>query len=168
MGLDNSCINHWKKVWSFKVPPKISIFFWKYFHDILPLKKLLNERITCGIEVVCSLCGVGEESKDHLFWRCPIVHNTWKLFLDWWSIKKSVLNGQGQFFDMIRLINGNELRVAWSTALIAMLWTIWLVRNDKIYKKSKCEEEKLVWLVKIRSYKWLLAVGKMNLGLESL
>lgn len=67
MGLDNSCINHWKKVWSFKVPPKISIFLWKYFHDILPLKKLLNERITCGIEVVCSLCGVGEESKDHLF-----------------------------------------------------------------------------------------------------
>lgn len=79
-----------------------------------------------------------------------------------------MLNGQGQFFDMIRLINGNELRVAWSTALIAMLWTIWLARNEKIYKKSKWEEEKLVWLVKIRSYKWLLAVDKMNLGLESL
>ena len=124
MGLDDSSIAHWRKVWNFKVPPKIQIFLWKYFHNILPLKIMLSSRVHANMDSICSLCQAGEESREHLIWECPLVKRVWILFLDWWNVGRNVLQSQGNFFQLIQLVRGSELKVAWSTSLIALLWTI--------------------------------------------
>ncbi|WOH15395.1 hypothetical protein DCAR_0934933 [Daucus carota subsp. sativus] len=168
MGLDDSFTSHWRKVWSLRIAPKISLFLWKYQHDILPIQKVLNSRVPLKFSPNCSLCGIEEESRAHLFWNCYLVRKVWIVFLDWWSLNRNVMNGHGDLFLLFRCLKGVALREAWHTSVIALLWTIWLARNERIFSKQDWNEEKLVWLIKIRAFEWLLAAGKMARGLESL
>lgn len=39
MGLDNSGVDEWRKIRTYRVPPKILIFMWKFFYEVLPIKK---------------------------------------------------------------------------------------------------------------------------------
>ncbi|WOG87927.1 hypothetical protein DCAR_0207160 [Daucus carota subsp. sativus] len=168
MGLDDSFTNHWRKVWCLRIPPKISLFLWKYQHDILPIQKVLNSRVPLKFSPNCSLCGIERESREHLFWNCYLVRKVWIIFYDWWSLNRNVMNGHGDLLLLLRCLKGVALREAWHTSVIALLWTIWLARNERIFSKQDWNEEKLTWLIKTRAFEWLLAAGKMAKGLESL
>ncbi|XP_063946063.1 uncharacterized protein LOC135151510 [Daucus carota subsp. sativus] len=167
MGLDNSGVDEWRKIWNYRIPPKILIFLWKSFHGVLPLKKLLKERMTGVLDSSCSLCAKDDETREHLFWDCQTVKSIWSTFFDWWNISRSVTQRNGNFFQIIRLVKGTELKIAWSTSVIALLWTIWIARNKLVYRNTKWELDQVIWLVKIRAFKWLQAANKRNMGLEN-
>lgn len=124
--------------------------------------------MTCVLDSSCSFCAKEDENGEHLFWNCHIVKTIWSAFFDWWNISRSVTQGSGNFFQIIRLVKGTELKIAWSTSVIALFWTIWLARNELVYRNTKWEVDQVIWLVKIRAFKWLQAANKLNMGLENL
>lgn len=97
-----------------------------------------------------------------------MIKRVWQAFFEWWNIHRNAAQGNGNFCQIIKLVKGVELQMAWTTSVIALLRTIWLARNELIYGKKKWEGSQLIWLTKIRAFKWILAADKINIGLEQL
>lgn len=56
----------------------------------------------------------------------------------------------------------------WNIVLSAALWTIWLGRNELYFQSIKTDIHTLIFLVKSRSFKWILASGDISTELETL
>ena len=74
----STSLHCWEILWGLKVPPKIGIFLWKYLHDILPLNKLLSDRLPNVMDTRCRVCDSADETRDHLFWSCSRVRKPWQ------------------------------------------------------------------------------------------
>lgn len=67
----------WKKVWSFKLPTKVKIFWWQVSLDIIPTEANLA-RQHIPILHACRLCGYSEASSTHAIFSCPWVKQVWR------------------------------------------------------------------------------------------
>ncbi|CAN0886781.1 hypothetical protein LINGRAHAP2_LOCUS15440, partial [Linum grandiflorum] len=61
----------WAKVWSSPIQPKLKIFIWKFFHNILPLREALA-RHSIDVILNCPVCGQDVGTVHHLFQRCVV------------------------------------------------------------------------------------------------
>lgn len=66
------------------------------------------------------------------------------------------------------IFNGNNLIQQWNTVLCARLWTLWLARNELIFQGISSSSSKLLLLLKIRSFRWILAFNGLHKDLEYL
>ncbi|OVA09429.1 Reverse transcriptase zinc-binding domain [Macleaya cordata] len=66
----------WCKIWNLNVIPKIKVFIWKCYSDILPLNSRLS-RIIIIPSKDCALCLNQEETFRHLFIDCPFAKAVW-------------------------------------------------------------------------------------------
>ncbi|XP_024009376.1 uncharacterized protein LOC112084468 [Eutrema salsugineum] len=67
-----------KLVWPKVRIPKHAFSAWLFVLDRNPTLDRLR-RWGCDVEHLCLLCGVGNESRDHLFFYCPYSMIVWKL-----------------------------------------------------------------------------------------
>jgi hypothetical protein len=73
----SSAINPvWKILWKLNVPSKVKIFMWRFLHGILPLKSILANR-HIGNNGSCTICRLGAEDTNHLFFRCHVAQEVW-------------------------------------------------------------------------------------------
>ncbi|CAM8943685.1 unnamed protein product [Rhodiola kirilowii] len=67
---DKSRIHHfWKRVWACRIPNKIKMFCWRFFHDSLPDAKNLYRR-GVSLDLQCRVCGFRNESALHVVRDC--------------------------------------------------------------------------------------------------
>lgn len=93
-------------------------------------------------DISCPLCGLADETIDHLLVNYPL---TWKLrnfFMDLlrvaWAFSSSLDNLLGSW----SLAHCNRRRkLAWITISVVVMWTIWKEINARIFE-SKAKEIK--------------------------
>lgn len=99
------------------------------------------------------------ESVEHIFIGCPTICSFWYLFLDWWGITGCL---QGSLFDfIIECLQGfswGKYTAWWRCCWAAAAWTLWLTRNEMIFQDKQTSITDVLFLVKLRSYQWILAV----------
>ena len=63
------CVVNWphKNVWSVKIPLKINMFLWLYFHNSILTKDVLIRREWKGKSNKCCFCDELLETIDHIF-----------------------------------------------------------------------------------------------------
>ncbi|KAK6128871.1 hypothetical protein DH2020_037388 [Rehmannia glutinosa] len=121
----------WKKMWNFRLPPKIKHFIWRACLDTLPTKeKILQRGMT--IDPPCGLCGEKTETLAHVILECNESVHIWSrcpLRMDTSQIKFASFK--------------NFLWCTMSTYpqdvveyLCIMAWCIWTARN-KFYFEQK-------------------------------
>nr|CAD1827531.1 unnamed protein product [Ananas comosus var. bracteatus] len=65
------------KIWKLKeVMPRVKLFIWRAVVDALPVGTKLAERIS-HFEDSCPLCQEQSETRDHLFFHCPLSQQVW-------------------------------------------------------------------------------------------
>ncbi|GKC97323.1 RNA-directed DNA polymerase, eukaryota, reverse transcriptase zinc-binding domain protein, partial [Tanacetum coccineum] len=72
-------------LWNKLLPSKVNIFTWRVLNKRLPTRLNLDRR---GIDldtVRCPLCNNDIETKDHIFVKCPLAIDTWKVIFSWWQ-----------------------------------------------------------------------------------
>ncbi|KAK2646875.1 hypothetical protein Ddye_022070 [Dipteronia dyeriana] len=86
------------------------------------------------VDLICSLCGEGVESVDHLFLICVWSWKLWSLCMQWWGVSsysnRSInewLNAWGDFH------HSSKRKRAWKTLFFAIIWTIWEFRNNAVF-----------------------------------
>jgi hypothetical protein len=58
------------------IPNAEKNFLWRACHEILPTKaSLFRRKVT--IDVLCPICGLGEETCFHILWDCPSAKDVW-------------------------------------------------------------------------------------------
>lgn len=74
----NRMENLWKHVWGLKVKFKLKHFLWKCLHNCLPVNEMIHRRTGIGTQV-CTICGEGVGTVEHVLFDCESAKRIWKL-----------------------------------------------------------------------------------------
>ncbi|GKV25907.1 hypothetical protein SLEP1_g35285 [Rubroshorea leprosula] len=149
-----------KRVWNPNLPTKISAFNWQLLLNRLPTKSNLLKR---GFGVImgdgkCSLCQEEEEDAIHLFLKCKNVRWIWKECDRWWGINIETQEDCWKTFEHPGTWTRNtRIRKGWDCTWSVIVWSIWLMRNQRIFQNQEMDPGKLFDLVQIRSFLWFKA-----------
>ena len=69
---------NWHKIWQLKFPNKVNMFIWRLAHNSLPVRRNLARR---GVktETVCPVCYRLDEDCGHLFFKCKMAKECWRM-----------------------------------------------------------------------------------------
>lgn len=66
----------WRTVWNVKASTMVKVFLWKASNNILPSKlNLFRKGIT--MDALCPICGLVEETMEHILWNCESTWDVW-------------------------------------------------------------------------------------------
>lgn len=60
-----------------------------------------------------------------------------------------------------KIFAGAKLSQVWSLVMAAALWTLWLARNELVFEQKQTSLDSMIYLLKVRSFKWMQACGMM-------
>jgi len=120
------------QVWNIKVPLKIKVFLWYLYKGVTLTKDNLARKNWNG-NVKCSFCNLSE-SIQHLFFNCPLAKLVWHIIAVSFNII-SPRNFRHIFSHWLGGTDSNLKKIIWN-GIAAMLWAIWLSRNDVVFDKA--------------------------------
>ncbi|XP_059623199.1 uncharacterized protein LOC132266361 [Cornus florida] len=124
---------HWRVVWRCATLSKIQHFLWRCCHNALPTGLSLLWR-GCVDSLLCSRCGMEEESLVHLFFRCSHSVQVWRLspfHLDFSSVSfHSFLDGWSFFIWWASTSPDQSLALG---LMSFCAWFIWKARNHRVF-----------------------------------
>jgi hypothetical protein len=153
--------NIWNKVWNPVLWPKVSTFLWLIAHNRVLTWDNLRRRGFIGPSI-CALCQQQEETKEHLFNRCPFSQSIWDQgaqIMRRSNQNRSNISDTIENWDSITY-NNPLLNYIWQLLPGFILWKIWKERNKRIFHSKDSTPgltwEKIVTLVKetVRSKPW--------------
>ena len=106
------------------------IFFWLLLHDRVNTRNLLKRKSMFLSSYECALCNdKTEETSLHLFWDCSFSTHRWNIIM---PAKRRGISNFDEFCLALSVLP-KEFGV---DIIIAGCWSIWSVRNDKIFKQA--------------------------------
>eukprot|EP00258_Populus_trichocarpa_P028500 XP_024444519.1 uncharacterized protein LOC112324681 [Populus trichocarpa] len=106
----------------------------------------------------CPICLVEEEMVDHLFIHCYKHWLIWSKIINWcglaWCCPRNLPN---LFSQWDSLVYGKFQKKAWVMLFFSVAWSIWLLRNDVIFKQKIPNYDTLFFLIVTRLCLWLKA-----------
>ncbi|XP_062024556.1 uncharacterized protein LOC133740634 [Rosa rugosa] len=90
----------WKWIFNIHTLPKIRLFFWRAFHNILATKAALFKRhITQS--PICPICNLYPESVEHVLFTCPWVVAAWFAHPVGYKVPMQAITSVDDWFDII-------------------------------------------------------------------
>ena len=125
--VDQSIAQRCRAVWKQKVPLKVGIHGWQLVYGRLPTR-VFRKRLYPDTSSLCAMCSNGEEDCQHLFFECPVAKAVWS------SQTVSTINTSSDTTFWESFKQGRSVSQAEGRRILAVLWAIWLHRNDAIFK----------------------------------
>ncbi|KAL6520547.1 hypothetical protein OROMI_032309 [Orobanche minor] len=130
------CKSWSKAVWSLSIPPKVRVFLWRAFSNLIPTSANLEQHHV-PVDGICGLCHDRWDSTEHSLIFCPLVRNIWKKSSFWPIVKK----GTGvELWDIgisvLRDKTKEEIEL-WAI----MLWQVWSYVCRKMHDMGDVIEE---------------------------
>lgn len=128
-------------VWSNYHPPRASFLAWIVCHERLPTKTQVSKCLPLT-DVQCHLCGIREETTEHLFFECTYSKLVMSLVIGKMGIKQvpytltAWING----FATAKHKNSILLRLR-AAALCTCIYQIWHARNIRIHEGKEISPE---------------------------
>src|ERR1044072_459136 len=151
-----------KSIWKTPVPPKVQAFSWRVVLDRIQSRQNLRKRgiLQQGQHCLCVLCQESEESSVHLLFSCKFAWRVWMLCYGWLGVQ-TVLPEDCHMHFKQHFVQGNKSsRLGWWAVWCSCTWSIWLVRNDVIFRNSEANAESVFEAVKFRSWNWIRNLSK--------
>ncbi|XVF79235.1 hypothetical protein PTKIN_Ptkin14bG0204400 [Pterospermum kingtungense] len=144
-------------LWSGLVPPKVESFCWQLLKGRVAVKdNLVARNVIHSSEAICSFCGCPGESINHIFFSC---YGSWCIWTHWckiWGIKWAAnKDAWSNFIEWQFLLPTKN--VVWKISFCAILWSIWLHRNEIVFKNGQLNICNLIDLIKLRIMHWVKA-----------
>jgi hypothetical protein len=148
----------YKFIWKSGVPSKVSALAWQLLLDRIPTRENLRRRgiITTG-NSRCPLCNEVEESACHLFLHCRYTTGFWYAIYRWFGVCVMLLPSLPVSYAMLVGCGSNKKRrkgllIVW----LAMIWSVWKARNNKVFNNVVFEPSVVVDLVHRLSWQWFV------------
>lgn len=148
------------QIWDTPAPLKVSGFSWQLLHRRLPTRSNLGRMnmILNNSGSQCPMCTSAEETEQHLLFTCAFATKVWNLCDNWWGLStvrqklpgKHLLQHQG-------FIQGKLSQRIWTTIWLAAVWSIWIERNNKVFRGIEPESQRVMDLIMLRSWFWVKA-----------
>ncbi|XVE60389.1 hypothetical protein DITRI_Ditri05aG0124900 [Diplodiscus trichospermus] len=146
----------WSKVWSDLVPPKVATFCWQMFQGGIAVKEVLVSRgLLQGADIKCPLCNLENETISHLFFSCRFSWNIWSLWCCMWDIRWVCNKAPWSFFsEWCHILPPNSCDKLWRISFYAIVWSIWLYRNEVVFQGNRLDFSQVIELIKCRIAVW--------------
>ncbi|OMO82752.1 hypothetical protein COLO4_22852 [Corchorus olitorius] len=140
-------------------PPKVEAFIWQAARDRIAVRDFLAARGLIDSEVnICPFCNSDKETVHHLLFSYKFSWTIWSFLLNLWGLNW-VMPGNASGF----LCSWHEitLQVHNSEALMLLAfvvsWSLWLDRNEKVFKGKDCNVMGMVSIISRRYALWIKA-----------
>ena len=121
---------------------------WRLAHQVLPVRVMLY-RFKITNVASCGLCGSQPETLDHLFLQCHVVQPIWSSIrsqLGRLAGCRLVLNDRLIFYFQWPSNIAPEAKAPLSVLFSELLYSIWIKRNEAIYRKTHVDTRSIVVL----------------------
>ena len=140
------------KVW---VPLKVKIMVWRSLINRLPTKDELHKRGVILHSHLCELCDMDVETNTHLFTGCFFTAEVWYRVEAWCRLNPLLI------FDVADLMKitssqpfSKKAKYILRGIVFSTMWSIWIERNDRIFKGNRRRAIEVVESIKMSSYFW--------------
>lgn len=154
----------WNLLWKQKIPPKIKWFLWQIAQGCLPTLSLLSKRKIVE-DQICKWCNRSQENITHIFWDCTLAKNAWHIFSKWTDIP--VKGNAFSFENLFKSCLPKDFGLGGGICVASVLWSIWLARNEVIFRKTRTTFKMLEHSIKSNSMQWGIANDMIFQGQES-
>ncbi|XP_058770309.1 uncharacterized protein LOC131643950 [Vicia villosa] len=116
--------------------PRACITVWMLCHNHLPTKDRLYRFGIIG-NTVCSLCGMEEDSANHLFFSCPKTAEIWHEILNWLGVCHIPQDWNHELQWILASTKGKGWRARiLKLAVIETIHETWLFRNSIVFNND--------------------------------
>ncbi|KAJ0493102.1 putative RNA-directed DNA polymerase [Helianthus annuus] len=144
--------------WNSWAPLKVNYLIWRARMGKVATKKELHKRGINIQDLVCSRCGYGIETADHLFADCLLARSVWWQICVW--LKIPIPSNATSLRDIMDAISQNPGAKRWKKLVNlvaqATVRRIWNTRNAKIFEGKNTSIQATVELIKEDSYTWAM------------
>jgi hypothetical protein len=139
-----------RKIWKMKIPLKTKIFAWYLRRGVILTKDNLVKRNWHG-STRCVFCHQDETIK-HLFFQCHFARSIWSIIQVVSNLRPptSVANTFGNWLHGINLM----FRILIRVGTFAIIWSLWLCRNDKVFNDTNCSLLQVVYRCTVMLCLW--------------
>ncbi|XP_058784261.1 uncharacterized protein LOC131659033 [Vicia villosa] len=145
-------------VWKNDVPLKVRAFGWRCFWNMISTKDMLNNRdiLPSSSNLLCAFCNAYPESPCHSFLDCQKVEGIWKDIAGWLGLSHAKNVGFKESFLMwgsscrnLKFKRGKE-----GSVWLAVLWSLWICRNDIFFNDVEWNARDVTWSCKALLLRW--------------
>nr|XP_034930821.1 uncharacterized protein LOC118061489 [Populus alba] len=147
-------------IWKGVVPPKVEIFYWMAIINRLNTRGVLVRRgVLDSSHSNCPICQVEEESVDHLLLHCHNHWIIWSKIIKWWGLSWCCPKNLSCLFSQWTvMVQGKFQKKAWLMLFFSVVWSLWLLRNDLIFRQKSPNYDSVFFLIIARLCLWLKAL----------
>lgn len=145
----------WLVIWKLPSLPRVKVFLWKLAHGRIPTGDYLYQ-LNIGHKMSCPLCGLVDESAEHLFWNCPKIRHCWQdVFARiGWNQNEISLLSFGNWIFKNTYCRDVDLQAKALFASVA--WIIWKSRCNLIFNNRLINFSTIVPYAWTLCYNWNL------------
>lgn len=92
---------------------------------------------------------------NHVMLHCHLIWRVWSEIVNWWNLSWCI---PGSVEDLLQWWSGisqkAKVKEIWKVAPLAMLWSVWKLRNECVFKEARPDFAELAELVKVRVAVW--------------
>ncbi|XP_052622513.1 uncharacterized protein LOC128127842 [Lactuca sativa] len=151
--------------WSKLIPLKVRCFVWRATFGCIPVADSLNKRGVQTQSQHCPMCGNERETATHLLLDCEFAQEAHKWIFKWCGFQPRRFNSMLDFLDSMAS-GGNRCkrRLIGSMILYCTIWSIWLARNDRVFKNSFIASTNVADSIILISYNWYRYRSSLGYG----
>ncbi|GMP72459.1 hypothetical protein CsSME_00030493 [Camellia sinensis var. sinensis] len=147
-------------IWKNAAPPKAQFFAWLAWKGRIKTSTYLQSIriLSPNSDVNCVFCRKERETVSHVLLCCSFSWRVWSNIIGWWGVswvQPGSVVGLIQWWAGFRC--KNRLKVIWKIIPLAVLWSLWKLRNEIIFNESQLDFGKLCDLIKTRVAMWFKA-----------
>ncbi|XP_077252938.1 uncharacterized protein LOC143892304 [Tasmannia lanceolata] len=122
------------RVWKIKAPPRVCFFGWSALGNKIQTVDFLRKRNMLIIDH-CALCIESGESVDHLFIHCKVAREVWGRILERFGMNWVFPSSIKELFEGWPCNPwGKKGKTLWWLSLLALLWVLWIERNNRVFE----------------------------------
>ncbi|GKC48496.1 RNA-directed DNA polymerase, eukaryota [Tanacetum coccineum] len=151
--------------WNKFLPRKINVFMWRLSLDRLPHRFNLFRRGFDIVSILCPICLKTAETKDHVFSKCEVASDVWRLVRIWCDISNSNLSSIAAWLEWTDgLAGASVIKERLYVIITTTSWYIWKFRNSVIFNSHSMRKSDIFDLIQLYSFSWLKFRGAKMLS----
>ncbi|XP_059450800.1 uncharacterized protein LOC132181566 [Corylus avellana] len=139
----------WKGIWKIQGASVVKTFMWQACNNILPTKEVLYKRKIVQ-EPSCPICGLANETVDHILWSCPSAKDVWTECSPKISKCASIVDDFSAIMaHLLERLDADQLQLMAATAR-----QIWLRRNSVVFGGELTDPSTIIRWAKDQVENW--------------